>query len=101
MPNWAQEILNNHPWLAGAVGLAAGCYGVFAWIEDRLSANARQEIPVWLKSAGDFAASHTLSFNLSHFHSQLFGDKQFSAKCWIRTLFFHSSRFFNIFSKSC
>jgi hypothetical protein len=75
MQEWAQELLHSHPWAAAALGLAVTCYKVFAWVEDRLSANAKREISVWLQSARDFAARQTLSFSLSRFHSQLFGDE--------------------------
>jgi hypothetical protein len=67
MPEWAQELLHDHPQLVVAFTLAPLCYRVFAWVEDRLSANAKQELSVWLKSVGDFATKQTLSFNLSRF----------------------------------
>ncbi|MGH6801513.1 MAG: hypothetical protein ACRECZ_08895, partial [Methylocella sp.] len=91
LPNSAQELLKNYPQLAWVIGLGAlayWCYKVFAWVEYRLSTNAKQEITVWLKSTGNFATNQILAFNLSHFHSQLFGYKQFSVKCIIRTILF-------------
>src|ERR1700730_11192630 len=83
MPDWAQQIIHNVSLLA-VLGLYPACYGVFAWVEDRLSVGVKQEITAWLKSTGDLAAQHTLSFNLLRFHSELFGDKQLSVKCLVR-----------------
>ena len=67
MPDWAQEIIHNVPRLVAVLGLYPACFMVFAWVEDRLSVSVKQEITAWLKSAGDFAAHHTLSFNLLRF----------------------------------
>ena len=87
MPDWAQPLLTNARFGA-FIATFLLCIKVFSWVEEQLSTNARQEITVWLKSAGDFAAKQTLSFNLLRFHNQLFGDKQFSGKCMSRTLLF-------------
>jgi hypothetical protein len=97
MPDWAQELLRNHPWAAAALGVAVTCYKVFGFVEDRLSANAKHEISGWLQSARDFAARQTLSFNLSRFHSQLFGDKQTSLKCCKKVFLFSLISFLLIF----
>jgi len=93
MPDWAPEIIHNASRLVAVLSLYPACYTVFAWVEDRLSASVKQEITAWLKSAGDFAKQHTLSFNLLRFHSELFGDKQLSIKCIVRTFLFSLSSF--------
>jgi hypothetical protein len=98
--NWVQELLKAHPefaWVIGLALLAYWCYKVFGWVEDRLSSDAKQAIIVWLKSARDFAANQTLSFSLSRFHSALFGDRQLSIKCLIRTTLFSLTSFLLIF----
>jgi hypothetical protein len=43
---------------------------------ETLSHNVKEEISVWLKSASDFAAHQTLSFNLSRFHMPTFTMKK-------------------------
>jgi hypothetical protein len=91
MPDWMQEIIHNDPRLVALgliTGTYTGCYNIFAWVEDSLSVSAKQGITAWLKSTGDFAANQALSFNLSRFHSKLFGDKQLSVKCVARTTLF-------------
>jgi len=94
MPEWAQELLRNHPQLVVAITLATTCYAVFAWLEDRLSADAKKELTAWLKSVGDIASTQSLSLNLSRFHCQLFGEKQFSIKCFLSALLFSFLSFF-------
>jgi hypothetical protein len=96
MPDWAQAVINNARF--GAVfALFPLCVKGFSWVEDQLSTSAIHEITVWLKSAGDFAAKQTLSFSLSRFHNQLFGDKQFRKKCFARTLLFSLIAFLLVF----
>ncbi len=100
MPAWMQEIIHNYPNLAPlapVLGLCVTCYTVFAFVEDRLSVSAKQEITAWLKSTGDFAANQALSFNLLRFHSKLFGDKQLSIKCLMRTTLFSLTSFLLVF----
>jgi tetratricopeptide (TPR) repeat protein len=97
MPELVQEFIPNIPRISAVFALFPVCFKVFAWVEDRLSANAKQEISAWLKSTGDFATNQISAFNLSHFHSQLFGDKQFSIKCGARTLLFSLISFSIIF----
>src|SRR5208283_2027611 len=98
MPDWLKDI--TPPDWAKAVAplfaLSLVCYQVFAFVEDRLSTSAKQDITVWLKSVGDFS-SRTLSLNLLQFHNILFGDSQFSTKCAVRTIFFSFVAVFIVF----
>jgi hypothetical protein len=95
--NYLQEKIHNHPNLVTVLGLCGTCYGVFNFVENSLSVSAKQEITAWLKSTGDFATKLTLSFNLLRFHSQLFGDKQLSIKCLMRTTLFSLTSFLLVF----
>jgi hypothetical protein len=70
---------------------------VFAWVEDRLSVSVKQEITAWLKAACNFAERQTLSFSLLRFHIELFGDKQLSVKCVVRTILFSLTSFLLVF----
>jgi hypothetical protein len=98
MPEWAQQVIPNVPRIVAVLSLYPACFMVFAWVEDRLSVSVKQEITTWLKTAGDFAANQTLSFNLLRFHSELFGDKQLSVKCLVRTTaVFSFASFFLVF----
>src|SRR5208283_4947953 len=97
MPDWAPEMIHNVPRLVAVLSLYPASYKVFAGVEDRLSVSVKQEISAWLKSAGDFAAQHTLSFNLLRFHSELFGDKQLSVKCLVRTTLFSLASYVLVF----
>ncbi|HEY4847628.1 MAG TPA: tetratricopeptide repeat protein [Methylocella sp.] len=97
MPDWVQGVIPNIPRFGAVFALFPVCFKVFAWVEDRLSINAKEEISAWLKSTGNFATTQILAFNLSHFHSQLFGDKQFSVKCFVRTLLFSIISFVIVF----
>jgi hypothetical protein len=97
MPDLLQGILTNIPRLGAVLALYPLCFKLFAWIEDRLSTDAKAEISAWLKSTGNFAANQIISFNLFHFHSQLFGDKQFSWKCFNRTILFSFTSFIFVF----
>jgi hypothetical protein len=97
MPELVQQFIPNIPRISAVFALFPVCFKVFAWVEVRLSVNAKQEISAWLKSTGDFATNQISAFNLSHFHSQLFGDKQFSIKCGVRTLLFSLISFSIIF----
>jgi hypothetical protein len=97
MPELVQELLANIPRFGAVAALFPVC-SVFAWVEDRLSVHAKEEISAWLKSTGNFAEDQILSFNLSHFHVRLFGDKQFSLKCIMRTTLFSFISYVLIFT---
>src|SRR5262245_37389714 len=97
MPDLAQAVIPNIARFGVVFGLYPLCFKVFAWVKDRLSINAKAEISAWLKSTGNFAANQIFSFNLSRFHSQLFGDKQFSWKCVKRTMLFSFISFIVVF----
>ena len=85
MSDGMQEVIHSVPRFGAVIALFPVCYKAFAWVEDRLSSVVKQDITVWLKSAGDFASVHTLSFNMLRFHSELFGERQFTIKCAFRT----------------
>jgi hypothetical protein len=97
MPQWANEIIHYLPHYVAVLALYPACYNVFAWIEDGLSFNVKQVTTSWLKSAGASASHHTLSFNLLRFHCELFGDRQLSVKCVVRTAFFLLPSFLLVF----
>jgi tetratricopeptide (TPR) repeat protein len=96
MSDFVQELIHHIPRFGAVVALFPVCFKVFAWVEDRLSITAKQDISAWLKSTGNIATSQILSFNLSLFHSQLFGDKQFAFKCFKRSILFSFLSFFLI-----
>ena len=45
-----QELIPNIPRFSAVVALFPVSFKVFAWVEDRLSVNAKEEISAWLKS---------------------------------------------------
>jgi hypothetical protein len=98
MPDLVQGVIPNLPRFGVVFALFPLCFKVFAWVEDRLSISAKEEISAWLKSTEKYATNQILLSTLSHFHGHLFGSKQFSVKCVVRTILFSFISYILIFS---
>jgi tetratricopeptide (TPR) repeat protein len=88
MQDLVQELIHIVTRFGAVIALFPASFKIFAWVEDRLSIKAKAEISAWLKSTGNVAENQIFSFNLSRFHNQLFGSKQFSLSCVKRSILF-------------
>ncbi|HSH31786.1 MAG TPA: hypothetical protein VK963_03940, partial [Candidatus Saccharimonadales bacterium] len=67
------------------LGTFPAVYAVFAWVEERTSAEAKRDIALWLRNFGGKTIEGAVSLNVRQFHEKLFAQKQFSLDCVIRT----------------
>src|SRR5829696_6199042 len=80
------DAITQFPALAAPAATFVAVYKVFGWIEETSSPTAKRDLFNWLMGWRNHEVTQSVSTSVVSLHSKLFGEKQFSIKCALRTL---------------